>query len=52
MASVLINSKWRSKHFFTKQSKEAPCISALHLNVAFGDQLKITIDLVKEELDF
>ena len=35
IATVLINSKWRLKRFSIKRSKEAPCISASHLNLAF-----------------
>ena len=51
IATVLINSKWRLKHFFTKVEK----LHAYQLHILtlhYGDQLKIIIDLLREELDF
>ena len=35
IGTLLSDPKQRLRHFFTKQSKEAPCISASHLNHSF-----------------
>ena len=52
IATVLINSKWRLKHFLPDKAEKLHAYQLHLLTLHFGDQLISTTDLVREELDF